>query len=83
VPRFGEDGFQIVARFRRRVKLAALVERGLESCTLLLLTKGYPGEKISLSMLAFLVNIFCVSAKLISVSETVDANFNGRCHHHW
>ena len=62
VPRFGEDGFQIVAKLSA-CQISGIRGEGFEKLHIkVLLTQGYPGEKMRFSKLAFSVNVFCASA---------------------
>ena len=62
IPRFGEDGFQIVAKLSA-CQISGIRGEGFGKLHIkVLLTEGYPGEKMRFSMLGFSVNMFCASA---------------------
>ena len=61
VPRFGEDGFQIVAKLSA-CQISGIRGEGFGKLQIkVLLTQGYPGEKMRFSMLGFSVNMLCAS----------------------
>ena len=62
MPRIGEDGFQIVAKLSA-CQISGIRGEGFGKLHIkVLLTQGYPGEKMRFSMLVFSVNMFCASA---------------------
>ena len=58
MPRIGEDGFQIVVKLSA-CQISGIRGEGFGKLHIkVLLTQGYPGEKIRFSMLVFSVNMF-------------------------
>ena len=67
VPRIGEDGFQIVIKLSA-CQICGIRGEGFGKLHIkVLLTQGYPGEKMRFSMLGFSVNCY-----VLSINKTVD-----------
>ena len=69
VPRIGENGFQIVVKVSA-CQISGTRGKGLGKLHInVLLTQGYPGEKMPFSMLGFSVNCY-----VLCISGPVDEN---------
>ena len=67
VPRFGEDGFQIVVKLSA-CQICGIRGEGFGKLHMkVLLTQGYPGVKMRFSMLGFSANCY-----VLRISEPVD-----------